>query len=217
MALNISLDGIEESSGSGIAMLPNGPYVLKVVKVDFKPKTKNGKDQNWMDLVWDVAEGPEADALDERPEWTHSEMVSFDDSRLGRTKHILNSISRSNDGWNAVAAWQCVCDPKDPHRAQAIKAFEGKLFGGNVVTYHRQNRGRNADRYPDSTTWRVWQWYDAQQVRDGRDKDGRAIEPLPDMWARGWSKEQADAARGGSHDEAVQPDSISIVDDDIPF
>lgn len=200
MAINVDLDGVEESTG-GNGGLPNGPYVLKVTKVSFQPKDSWGNEQTWMDLVWDVAEGPHADAMDGRPEFTHTLRVSFKE-RLGLTKHILSCISRSNEvggkPFDAISAWKCVCDPQDRYHQQAVRSFEGKLFGGNVTTYHTPNNGPSKDRYPDNTRPLVVDYYDAQEVRDGHDKDGKAIEPLPDRWKQGWSQERADAALGGA-------------------
>lgn len=219
MAIDLNLDGVEESNGSG-GRLPNGPYVLKVLKVGFQPKDQWGNDQTWMDLVWDVAEGPHKDAMADRPEFTHTVRVSFKE-RLGITKHVLNCLSRSNEQggkpWAAVDAFKCVCDPDDRYHAQAARAFEGKLLGGNVVTYHKRNKGQTKDRYPDNTQPMVVEFYDADEARQGQTRGGKPIEPQPDRWQRGWSRAQADAALAPAAPSQGSTVPADVYDDDLPW
>ena len=213
----INFDGVTETTGGG--SLPNGPYVLKVTSASWQEHNSWGDEQTYAELVFDVAEGPHADALAGRPDFAHTARLEFGDhKRLGILKHALACISRSNTNANGVpfdaeAAFNALIDPDDPRHNVAAKAFEGRLFGGNVVQYHRPKRDGS-----DGTTEMVWTFYDAQEVRDGRDRRGRAIEPLEDKYKRGYTPQQAQpqvATVPDAYQPAAQGDDL--YGEDVPF
>ena len=197
----INFDGIEESKGRS-GQLPNGPYVLKVVKISYEPTNKWGDTSNSAQLVFDVAEGAYKDALANRPEFAHSIDLRFD-RNIGLLKHQLMCISRSNQGFDALSAFNSAIDMDDKYHARALKAFEGKLFGANLVTYHKPKKDGS-----DGTTIKAWVVYDAKEVRDGHDKDGNAIEPLPDQYKMGYTPRQ---------EQPDEPHAVEVAEDDIPF
>ena len=213
----INFNDVSESTGNG--GLPNGPYVLKITSASYSERNSWGDEQTYVEVVFDVAEGPHADALANRPDFAHTARLEFGDpKRLGILKHSLACISRSNTNPNgapfdAEAAFNALIDSADPRHPVAAKAFEGKLFGGNVVQYHRPKKDGS-----DGTTEMVWTWYDAQEVRDGKDKRGRAIEPLEDKYKRGYAPAQQ-TQQEVSVTQVPQGfgQSPDIYDEDVPF
>jgi len=212
----INFNNVSETTVGGA--LPNGPYVLKVVSASYSERNSWGDEQTYVEIVFDVAEGPHADALANRPDFAHTARLEFGDGkRLGILKHSLACISRSNANPNgapfdAEAAFNALIDPDDPRHGVAAKAFEGKLFGGNVVQYHKPKKDGT-----DGTTEMVWTWYDAQEVREGKDKRGRAIEPLEDKYKRGYTPSQA-AEQVAQVPDTFQPGQTpDLYGEDVPF
>ena len=210
----INFSGVTETTGGG--GLPNGPYVLKVVSASWQERNSWGDEQTYAEVVFDVAEGPHADALASRPDFAHTARLEFGDQRrLGILKHALGCLTRSNVNANgtpfdAEAAFNALIDPEDPRHGVAAKAFEGKLFGGNVVQYHRPKKDGS-----DGTVEMVWTWYDAQEIRDGKDKRGRAIEPLEDQYKRGYAPAAAQAQTAQVPQDFGQV--TGVYDEDVPF
>ena len=213
----INFNDVTEATGNG--GLPNGPYVLKITSASWQERNSWGDEQTYAEFVFDVAEGPHADALASRPDFAHTARLEFGDAkRLGILKHSLACITRSNTNANgapfdAEAAFNALIDPDDPRHGVAAKAFEGKLFGGNVVQYHRPKKDGS-----DGTTEMVWTWYDAQEVRDGKDKKGRAIEPLEDKYKKGYAPQaQAPVQQQVAQAPANFGDVPGLYDEDVPF
>ncbi len=210
----INFNDVAETTGN--SALPNGPYVLKVVSASWQERTNWGDEQTYVEVVFDVAEGPYEGALASRPEFAHTARLEFGDGRrLGILKHSLACLSRSNVGANgapfdAEGAFNALIDPEDPRHGVAAKAFEGKLFGGNVVKYHKPKRDGS-----DGTTEMVWTWYDAQEVRDGTDRSGRPIVALEDKYKRGYTprQEQPQTAQAPADFGQV----TGVYDEDVPF
>ena len=210
----IDFNNVTESTGDG--GLPNGPYVLKIVSASYSKKNRWGDDQTYVEVVFDVAEGPYADALASRPDFAHTARLEFG-SRLGLLKHSLGCISRSNKNVNgtpfdAEAAYNALIDEKDPRHAAAAHAFEGKLFGGNIVRYHKPKSDGS-----DGTTEMVWTWYDADEVRSGIDKKGRAIEPLADQYKKGYTPAAVKPTQPAAEVPADYGEVTGLYDEDIPF
>ena len=213
----INFNDVTETTGSGA--LPNGPYVLKIVSASWQERNSWGDEQTYVEIVFDVAEGPHKDALANRPDFAHTARLDFGDAkRLGILKHSLACISRSNANPNGVpfdaeAAFNALIDPTDPRHNAAAKAFDGKLFGGNVVQYHKPKKDGS-----DGTTMMVWTWYDTQEIRDGKDRRGRAIEPLEDKYKKGYTPQavpqQQVAQVPATFDPSGAPD---LYDEEIPF
>ena len=202
----INFDATDEQTGTGSGRLPNGPYVLKVQDIVYEKINKWGEESNSARIVFDVAEGEHKDALKGRPDFAHALDLYFD-KNLGLLKHQLMCIARSNPAFDALAAFNCVIDPDDPNHDRALKAFVGKLFGGNVVTYHRPKKDGS-----DGTTERVWVVYDADEVRAGKDKDGNPIVPLEDQYKSGYTP-----AATGTAPAAPSAAAATETDDDVPF
>lgn len=211
----INFNDVTETTGGGA--LPNGPYVLKITSASWQERNSWGDEQTYVEIVFDVAEGPYTDALANRPDFAHTARLDFGDGkRLGVLKHALACISRSNTNasgvpFDAEAAFNALIDVTDPRHGVAAKAFEGRLFGGNVVQYHKPKRDGS-----DGTTEMVWTWYDADEVRSGKDKRGRAIEPLEDKYKRGYTPsqqvEQQTAQVPSGFGEVTD-----LYDEDVPF
>lgn len=212
----INFNDISESAGGA---LPNGPYVLKVVSASWQERNSWGDEQMYAEIVFDVAEGPHKDALANRPDFAHTARLDFGDpKKLGILKHELSCLSRSNTNSNGVpfdaeAAFNALIDPTDPRHGVASKAFEGKVFGGNVVQYHKPKRDGS-----DGTTEMVWTWYDANEVREGKDKRGRAIEPLNDQYKRGYTPGTTAQATAEQVPPTFDPSGTpDLYDEDMPF
>lgn len=214
----INFNDVTEATGSGA--LPNGPYVLKVLSADYNETDNWGNEQTYVEIVFDVAEGEYADALADRPDFAHTARLEFGDTkRLGFLKRNLGCISRSNKNANgtpfdAEAAFNALIDPTDPRHAAAGKAFVGKLFGGNVVQYHKPKKDGT-----DGTTEMVWDWYDAQEVRDGVDRKGKPIAALEDKYKKGYTPGAApqQQERVAPPEYAQQSAAAALYDEDVPF
>lgn len=218
----IDFSGVEESRG-GFVDVPRGTYVLRVVSIDYEP-TRSRRDgtsyeTRGADLVWDVAEGPYKGAFANRPAWAHSASLNFrgydgGEANIGLLKHQLMSIARSNEGFDALAAFNAVIDPKDPHHARAVHAFEGKLFGASITDYHKPKKDGT-----DGSRMVVDSWWDADEARSGIDKDGDEI-PVPEpQYKRGYTPQQAQQeapapAQAPAGEASAAPD---LYDEDVPF
>ena len=213
----INFNDVTETTGNGA--LPNGPYVLKITSASWQERNSWGDEQTYAEFVFDVAEGPHKDALANRPDFAHTARLDFGDAkRLGILKHALACITRSNANPNgtpfdAEAAFNALIDPTDPRHGVASKAFEGRLFGGNVVQYHRPKKDGS-----DGTVEMVWTWYDAQEVRDGKDRNGRAIEPLEDKYKRGYTPQTAPQPQAQVAQVPTDFGQVTgVYDEDVPF
>lgn len=200
----IDFDKIQESEG-GAGRLPNGPYVLKVLSVDYSEKDNWGNDREYVSFVFDVAEGAHADELAGRPDFTHTLDLYFNKKGLGLTKRALRCMTESNPDFDAMRAFNCVIDESDQYHGRALKAFEGKVFGGNVVQYHKPKKDGS-----DGTTERVWVVYTADEVRNGKSDKGKEILPLEDQYKSGYTPAQTNSA-------PEQAPAIELADDVIPF
>ena len=72
----------------------------------------------------------------------------------------------------------------------------------------------------DGTVEMVWTWYDAQEIRDGRDKRGRVIEPLEDQYKRGYTPQAAPQPQFAQVPETFDPNAnaaADLYDEDVPF
>lgn len=109
------------SSGSNYS-IPDGWYVLKVLKMQ-DGVTSWGAQQ--VDVIWDVAEGDQADKCVDNDwnDYAHMVHLPLDGSQAGFTKHFLHSVTDSNEGFKAGDAFV-----RDDYQA-----FVGKVFGARLA------------------------------------------------------------------------------------
>lgn len=112
----------EVSAGGSLYSIPDGWYVLKVLRMQ-DGVTSWGAQQ--VDVLWDVAEGPEAGKCTDNSwnDYAHTLHLALDGRNAGFTKHFLHMLTDSNPGFKAGEAFV--------HDQYA--AFAGKLFGARLL------------------------------------------------------------------------------------
>lgn len=110
------------STGGSLYSIPDGWYVLKVQRMQ-DGVTSWGAQQ--VDLLWDVAEGPEKDKCTSNDwnDYAHTLHLALEGRGAGLTKHVIHMLSDSNPGFKASQAFL------DDQYA----LFDGKVFGARLA------------------------------------------------------------------------------------
>lgn len=187
-------------SDGGFQRLEPGVYVCKIVQCTDHP------DKEYLDVVYDIAEGPRAgyysDDWGKEHPYAHRAIFSYRDNQVGRLTHRLNCITASNPGFDAQAAW----NGGNP------SMFVGRLVGFVLREVEQVYNGKLQVRLEADSTHTV------QDVRDGK------VKPLAKRVLKDTDIEQLDpdersaylAARDGG--QAVEADSTELPDGVvIPF
>lgn len=108
--------------GGSSYSIPDGWYVLKVVRLQ-NGVTSWGDQQ--VDLIWDVAEGDQADKCQENSwnDYAHMIHMPLSGSGAGKTSGVLHMLTNSNPGFKA----------DDYFVKDDYAAFEGKVFGARLA------------------------------------------------------------------------------------
>ena len=113
----INLNSIEEKNlgGGDFPQLKPGAYACKVTEVI------DHADREYLDVLLDICvgefEGYFSDKFYADKPWSHSIVLSYKDSALGMLKGRLQTITASNPGFDAEAAWN----------GGALNMFVGKV------------------------------------------------------------------------------------------
>lgn len=146
----LQFDAIEARKDGDFERLPAGPYVARVVSMEDKPS------KEYVELVWDVAEGEKAgfysDDWGKSHPYAHHVFLSYKDTALGMLKGRLQCITESNPGFDSEAAWN----------GGRLDMFTNRLFGINVQEEEYEHDGKVKVRL------NVCQVVTAQDVRDGK-------------------------------------------------
>lgn len=147
MRTNIDFEQVEESKQ--LQGIEPGPYVCRILRA-----TDNAE-KEYVEVIWDIAEGPEKDRYsdqwgEEHP-YAHHFYMSYKDKSLGMLKMILNAITASNPGFDAMSAWN----------AGRIEMFSGRLVGLNLREEEYEYNGEVKTRIS------VGGWAAVQDVRAG--------------------------------------------------
>ena len=144
---NIDLSGITEASnggGGGYHLAPGG-YVLKVI--DYEVQFR----RQYVRLKFDVDEGPCA-GMYANAMWPISDIMSWSDKSLPYLKSKLRAFSESNEGWDAVGAFQ----------RDAWQEFVGRRIG--AIVRDRLYVGRDGS---DKTGNEIYQLVSLQTIASG--------------------------------------------------
>lgn len=153
MVRSLNWNTIQSSSEGGFEPLPAGGYVAKIIDM------KDNENREYVEVVFDIAEGPKAgyysDDFGKEHPYTHHFFLSYRDKALGMLKGRLEAIQRSNPGFDPFAAWD----------AGRLDMFVNRLVGINLQEEEYENRDGDI-----RTRLNVCQVIDAQTVRDGKVK-----------------------------------------------
>lgn len=121
--------------GGSSYSIPDGWYVLKVVSLQ-NGVTSWGDQQ--VDLIWDVAEGDQADKCADNSwnDYAHMVHMPLSGSGAGLTKHVLHMLTDSNPGFKAGDAFV-----RDDY-----PAFAGKVFGARLANEDSRKVNPNTGR-----------------------------------------------------------------------
>lgn len=150
---SLNWNNIQASSDDGgFVSLPAGPYVARIIDATDNP------DREYVEVVWDIAEGEHTahydDAWGQAHPYAHHFFMSYKERALGMLKGRLEAIAASNPGFDPFAAWD----------AGRLDIFTGRLVGINVQEEEYERNGEVKTRL------NVCQIVDAQRVRDGKVK-----------------------------------------------
>ena len=139
------------ASGSGTFTVPNDGYVLKILSAEFG-RSRAGTDQ--LKIVWDIAEGEHANVAANNG-WfdsKHTEYISFSPRALRFTKYKLESIAKSNPGFDPFAAIE----------GDQWGQFVGRTFGATLKLEYGEWQGRQTKKMV------IDRYYPADDIRAGR-------------------------------------------------
>lgn len=133
--------------------LPAGPYVARITDaVDYEQR-------EYVEVIYDIAEGPHAgyysDSWGKAHPYAHHFFMSYKDSAAGMLAGRLDSIERSNAGFDAHAAWN----------AGRLDMFVGRIVGINLQ--EEEYEGSDGEI---RTRLNVCSVVDAERVRKGEVK-----------------------------------------------
>ena len=138
----------EITEAGSFTRLPVGGYVMKIVDAKDNPKNE------YLEIVYDIAEGEYADHYAGEEDWRHNKRRYYSEKSKGFFKAFLSRLEESNNGRFTIAEWQRTCDEK---------RLIGLLFGGVM-----QERMYTNDKGEDKTILELTdRFYSAQDIRNG--------------------------------------------------
>lgn len=145
-------DQIGDAGGSFKKLEP-GAYVVRVVQCNWKA------DKEYFELVYDIAEGPQAgyysDAWGVEHPYAHRIVMSYKETALNMLAGRFNAIDASNPGFSSEAAF----------KADRFDFFVGRIFGVNLQEEEYQKADGTI-----GVRLNACQLVQAQDVRDGKVK-----------------------------------------------
>jgi hypothetical protein len=149
----LNWNNIQATTDGEYSSLPAGPYVARIVDM------VDNEQKEYVELVWDIAEGEHAgrysDEWGQQHPYAHHLFLSYKETALGMLKGRLESIEKSNPGFDPFAAWD----------AGRLDIFANRLVGVNL-----QEEEYERSDGETGTRLNVCQVVDAQMVRDGKVK-----------------------------------------------
>ena len=116
----LNWNNIQATTDGEYSSLPAGPYVARIVDM------VDNEQKEYVELVWDIAEGEHAgrysDEWGQQHPYAHHLFLSYKETALGMLKGRLESIEKSNPGFDPFAAWD----------AGRLDMFKGRLVGINL-------------------------------------------------------------------------------------
>lgn len=135
-----------EEAGSFVK-LPVGGYVLRIVDV------KDNSNGEYLEIVYDIAEGPFAGHYAADDDWRHTFRKYYGGKAAGFFKAFLNRLEESNRGRFTVDRWTINCNERE---------FIGLEIGGLIQErYYTNQQGE------DKTVLEVADTVAAQDIRNG--------------------------------------------------
>lgn len=148
-----------QATGGGAGWLIDaGYYVCEIQGVELGT-TREGKVK--LAVSWDVAEGPFA-GTNAGSMYPPVESLVMEGKGLPYSKYKLECISKSNPGFDAVAAAD----------AGAWDAFTGKVVGLGIGVEHYTKGPRSSHAGEDGERNYVYEWVDVPSLRAGAVSDG---------------------------------------------
>ena len=161
---SLNWNNIQATADGEFERLPAGPYVARIIEATDKP------DKEYVELLWDIAEGPKTgyydDSWGQSHPFAHRLVLSYKDTALGMLKGRLEAIAASNPGFDPFAAWD----------GGRVDMFRGRLIGINLQEEeYERNDGEIGTRL------NVCAVMDAQKVRDGlvKTRDKKTLDGKP--------------------------------------
>lgn len=145
---------VDAANVGGGGQLEAGGYVVRIVRI------KDNPEDEYLDVVIDVAEGEHAgvyDGLPESDDWRHSYRRYYGEKAAPFFKQFLEAIEISNRGRFSIAEWEQRCNEQE-----LVGLTLGVIFQKQLYT---KKRGNNAGK----DGWRL-QWFasvPAQDIRNG--------------------------------------------------
>ena len=147
----LNWNNIQATADGEYSSLPAGPYVARIVDM------VDNEQKEYVELVWDIAEGEHAgrysDEWGQQHPYAHHLFLSYKETALGMLKGRLESIEKSNPGFDPFAAWD----------AGRLDMFKGRLLGINLQEEEYLTRDDQV-----RTRLNVCQVVPADDVRQGR-------------------------------------------------
>lgn len=147
---SLNWNNITASGDGDFERLPAGAYVARITSMVDVP------DREYVEVVYDIAEGPHAgyygDEWGRKHPYAHHFFMSYKEKALGMLKGRLESIAASNPGFDPFAAWD----------AGRTELFVNRLVGINLQEEEYERNDGDV-----GTRLNVCQIVDAQRVRDG--------------------------------------------------
>lgn len=180
-----------EPATMGAAPLQPGGYVVRIVDVkdNYNPNDEN---KCYLDLIYDIAEGPEAgrysDDWGKSHPYAHQSRQWYEGKHEGRFRHTLECLEQSNRGRFSVADWTQRCNERE------LIGLEFGIVLQKLLDY--DSKGNETEYLEDRGV------YASQDIRNG---DFKLPEPR--------NKRDKTNARISPVAEA----SSGLYDEDVPF
>lgn len=201
----MGLFGLTESDSKQPTSSPSwlidaGLYVCTITKAEFG-NTQQGDPK--LEVWWDVAEGVFA-GTNTASQYPPKETMVLAGNGLGYTKYKLECISRSNPGFDAVAAVD----------SGNFASLVGKYVGLGVGIEHYTKGEKSKTPGKDADRNYVHGWYDTIALRAGFIADPNGdIQPIPVPPEKDSRKNSGSAK---TSQQSSTP-SVTVSEDDIPF
>lgn len=214
MGLFQGLSDVESKQATGGAgwLIDAGYYVCEIQGVELGT-TREGKVK--LAVSWDVAEGPFA-GTNANSMYPPVESLVMEGKGLPYSKYKLECVTRSNPGFDAVAAAD----------AGRWDAFTGKVVGLGIGVEHYTKGPRSAHAGEDGERNYVYQWIDVPSLRAGVSVDAsgapRPLDVPPERDARKRRQPATDGQIAAAREmvaRGAQSATTSATDygDEIPF
>lgn len=165
-----SFANVEESTG-GFEVLPEGGYVMKIVRAEDRSRDE------FVAVRYEVAEGKYKDFFATAPDWAHETRIYYKGKAAGICKNFYMNLSRDNANFD-LAGFE-----SDPRK---LGLWDGMLFGAVVGTLKYLNdKGEPKERREISRCVRVddirqgkFSVPEPRLTKEREEYDARAAQPV---------------------------------------